>query len=67
MNQANPFQQTMVRMQVPPGMGSSISVRGFTVDADADGCVDVPKEVVDELAQHGLVRAPKAPAALAKK
>ena len=60
--QANPFQQTMIRMQLPPGMGTSISARGFTVDADSDRCVTVPKDVAADLAAHGLVKAPEAPA-----
>ena len=58
----NPFQQTMVRLQVPAGMGTSISVRGFTVEADDDRCVEVPKDVVAELKAHGLTEAPVADA-----
>ena len=62
MFQQNPFQQSMVRMQIPAGMGRSISARGFTVEADADGCVTVPKDLAAELANHGLTKAPDAPA-----
>lgn len=54
MSKQNPFAQTMVRMQMPAGAGSSISVRGFTIEADADGCVEVPKEVAEDLKAHGL-------------
>lgn len=50
----NPFQQSMVKLQLPAGMGGSISARGFTVDADADGCVEVPKDLVPEMKAHGL-------------
>ncbi len=51
---SNPFQQSMVRLQIPAGMGGSISVRGFTLEADADGCVEVPKDLSVELKCHGL-------------
>jgi hypothetical protein len=53
----NPFQQSMVKLQIPAGMGSSISARGFTLDADADGCVEVPVELAAEFKAHGLVPA----------
>lgn len=56
---ANPFEQTMERMQLPPGHGTSISARGYTLEADADGCVEVPKDVAQELRSHGLVPAPR--------
>lgn len=65
-NAQNPFKQTMVRMQLPPGSGSSISARGFELAADEDGCVEVPKELVPELECHGL-RAYVAPADAAPK
>lgn len=54
MSKPNPFAQTMVRMQLPPGMGASISARGFEVEADADHCVTVPKDVAEDLKAHGL-------------
>lgn len=54
MHPSNPFSLTMVRMQIPPGGGSTISARGFTIEADADGCVEVPKDVADELKCHGF-------------
>ena len=57
MSQANPFQQTMVRMQLPAGHGASISMRGFEVQADSDRCVTVPKEFTPELEAHGLTKA----------
>lgn len=52
----NPFQESMVKMFFPEGMGKCISVRGFTVEADEDGSVTVPAAVVDELEAHGLSR-----------
>jgi hypothetical protein len=55
MSKANPFAQTMVRMQLPPGMGASVSARGFNVEADDERCVTVPKDVGEELKAHGLV------------
>ena len=62
MSQTNPFQQTMVRMQLPPSHGASISMRGFEVQADSDRCVTVPKEFATELESHGLTKAADAPA-----
>lgn len=51
----NVFQQSMVKLQVPLGMGRSISVSGFTVDADDDGMVLVPAKVRPALMAHGLL------------
>lgn len=68
MTNPNPFQQTMVKMMIPPGMGPNISVSGFSLQADADGCVEVPKEAAKALADHGLLQyvAPRQQAANAK-
>lgn len=60
----NPFRASMTKLAIPPHMGSSISVAGFQVDADADGTIEVPKEHVTELLAHGLTL--HAPAADAK-
>jgi hypothetical protein len=54
MTKVNPFAQALVRLQVPAHMGKSISARGFNVEADADGCVEVPAEIAAELKAHGL-------------
>jgi hypothetical protein len=63
----NPFQTSMVRMQVPAHMSGSIAIGGFTLEAD-DGQVEVPHELVDELLAHGLTVAPAPdPKATAKK
>lgn len=51
---SNPFQQEMVRMQMPADGGTAISARGFFLEADKDGCVEVPRELVEELKSHGL-------------
>lgn len=50
----NPFSQEMVKMQFPKGMGEQMSVGGFMLDADKDGCVQVPKHMVTDLQAHGL-------------
>jgi hypothetical protein len=50
----SPFQTTLVRLQLPEGAGDSISVRGFSLQADADRCVEVPQDVAADLASHGL-------------
>jgi regulator of RNase E activity RraA len=58
----NPFLDGMVRMQLPAGMGGQISVSGYTMDADADGCVTVSREAAKELLPHGLVPVAAEPA-----
>ncbi len=58
----NPFDQQMVKMQLPPGAGDSISTRGFTVQADADHCVMLPKDVAKDMESHGLTPAAEKPA-----
>lgn len=52
---ANPFLTSMVRLQIPAHMGTNVSIAGFSLHADDDGCVEVPKEHVPELKAHGLV------------
>lgn len=54
MSQKNPFDQGMVKMQFQPGQATSISVGGFNLDGDEDGCVEVPARLVPELKNHGL-------------
>ena len=55
---SNPFAQSMTRMKAPAGAGQSISVRGFTMEADADGVVLVPGDVANDLMSHGFTKAP---------
>lgn len=57
MSKSNPFQTSMVRLQLPAGMGTTVSARGFTVEADADRCVLVPGELASEFMSHGLTEA----------
>lgn len=54
----NPFKQSMTRMRIPDHMGTSVSVAGFTLDADEDRCVDVPNALRPALESHGLSAAP---------
>jgi hypothetical protein len=58
---SNPFQKSMVTLQVPPGMGSVVSAGGFMLEVDANGCIEVPSDIAAELKQHGMVE-PGAPA-----
>ena len=50
----NVFQQDMVRMKFAPDMGGMLSVAGFSLTADKDGCVEVPRGMVEGLKSHGL-------------
>ena len=59
----NPFKQSMTRMRIPDGMSTSVSVSGFTLDADEDRCVDVPNALRPALESHGLVPAAAKPEA----
>lgn len=54
MGNQNPFTKSMVKLSVPAHMGSNLSVAGFNLDTDDDGCVEVPREHVDVLKAHGL-------------
>jgi len=47
-------QESMVPLQIPAGMGSSISIGGFSLQADEEGLVVVPKDLAAELKAHGL-------------
>jgi hypothetical protein len=55
---ANPFLTSLTRMQLPSGMGRSISIAGFGLEADDEGCVEVPVQYVDQLTPHGLIVVP---------
>lgn len=56
MAKPNPFQTALVKLAVPAHMGSSISIGGFTLEAEDDGTVVVPQEHAAELIQHGFER-----------
>jgi hypothetical protein len=51
-SKSNPFQTTMVRMQMPPGSGS-FSARGFEVFPDKDGVIEVPADMVEAAPKEG--------------
>ena len=50
----NPFVKSLAKLVIPAGMGSSISVAGFELEANDKGYVEVPKEHVAVLKAHGL-------------
>lgn len=62
----NQFQQSMTKMKIPEGMSTSVSVSGFNLEADAEGLVEVPKNLVPILRDHGLSEY-QAPAKAVKK
>ena len=66
MNVKNPFRQSMVKLQVPAGLGRSLSIAGFDIEADDDGAVEVPKEHVPTLKAHGLTDYVEPPAMVGK-
>lgn len=55
---SNPFAVSLVRLQLPVGMGKSVSVAGFNLEADKDGCVEVPLAQAKDLEAHGLIPVP---------
>lgn len=59
---SNPFVPTLMRLQIPPHMAQEVSVRGHVMKADADGVIEVPKDIADELMPHGLTKAAEKPA-----
>lgn len=63
---ANPFDQSMVKMQFPAHLGGALAIAGFNLEADKDGCVTVPSRHVADLEAHGLTRYVE-PAATGKK
>lgn len=63
----NQFQQSMVRMKIPEGMGPSVSISGFNLEADEKGTIEVPKNLVAVLKDHGLSECPPESKAVAKK
>jgi len=51
---SNPFTADMVTLKLPQGMGSMLSVGGFSLQADKNGCIQVPQKYVADLAAQGL-------------
>jgi hypothetical protein len=43
------------RMRIPEDLGTTISMSGISVTADADRCVMVPEALVEQLKGHGLI------------
>jgi len=63
----NPFQkkqQPTVRVQMPSGMGSTVSARGLTFEADPDGVLTLPRDIADELQNHLSAPAPRSQAGI---
>jgi hypothetical protein len=60
--ETNPFAVKLQRLQIPAHMGNEVSVRGHTLRGDADNCIEVPKDIADELSHHGIKAAPEKPA-----
>jgi len=52
---ANPFIADMARLQLPEGMGNMLSIDGFSLQADKERCIEVPRKYVKDLMQQGLV------------
>ena len=63
----SPFTQGMVVAQIPPGLGSTISCRGICFETDAEGRVELPRDVFEELRPHGLTAVQPGDAPKAKK
>lgn len=51
---SNPFAQDMVRLQLPDGMGDTLSIGGFLVKVDKDRCIEVPAKFSKDLRAQGL-------------
>lgn len=44
----------MVRLVIPAGMSTSVSVEGFELEADDDRTIEVPEKAATTLRAHGL-------------
>jgi len=51
---SNPFQQDMVTLKVPKGLGDMLSVGGYALEVDEKRCIVVPKKYVADLLGQGL-------------
>lgn len=54
MSTPNPFSLSMTRLYLPAGMGTTVSVGGFTLEADEKRSIEVPNSHVKSLQSHGL-------------
>jgi|GEM_PF-4003527 len=52
----NPFLQDMQTLKLPDGMGTTLSIGGFSVEADEDNCITVPRQYVNDLMYQGLTK-----------
>ncbi len=50
----SPFTRQMILMKFPPNSAGQMSLAGFTLDADKNGCVEVPRDLQDQAESHGL-------------
>ena len=50
----NPFTRGMTKLQIPDGMGDTLSVGGYVLKGDKDRCIEVPAEFVKDLRAQGL-------------
>lgn len=50
----NPFAQQMVKMKFPPNSGGVMTIEGFSLTADKNGIVELPKNLVKAAEAHGL-------------
>lgn len=57
---SNPFMQGMVMLKLPAGMATTLSIGGFAITADKQGCIEVPKQYVPDLLAQGLIEVKKA-------
>jgi hypothetical protein len=51
---SNPFAQNMNKLQIPEGMGTTITIDEFSVVADENRCIEVPTKYVKDLKAQGL-------------
>lgn len=52
---SNPFSQQMVKMKFPPGSAGVMTIENFSLQADKNGIVELPKNLVKAAESHGLV------------
>lgn len=50
----SPFQVKMVRMKAPEGYGGTVGFRGFELEPDEEGIIEVPDDGVSEMKAHGF-------------
>lgn len=53
-NPMNPWIADMRKLQGPADAGPTISIGGFELPLDAEGCVEVPSKFAPDLLSHGF-------------